>query len=1410
MLMKRQLQRMSMLCCLLITALWAGAATTATWDFQNNVPAGICESTNYQGVEADIQSSVEGIFMHVDATSGKLYCVNRDNAQMNPGTILQVPVSSTDDIVTVVGFSGYCHFAVGGDENGDESMVAHKATNAEVKKGYVEVTATAGNNYIYSVSVELNKSLVPAEEITGTWDYGDDNVMAQTIALSGSSEEGKVDAIEGNGLALTVAANGASFRNNGNNIQVRKGAIFKVPVQSTDDVVTVFGYPGYSYYTIGSSDTEITNTGTNPSTEYTAKNGDVAQGFVAITSTNDNNYFLKIIVVQKPKQAAETLENKPVTATFPFNLGTEGQTANFGDAADYFVKSKVSYGSGLFLKDVNAGGGFDQTRFEPYDQNNKADETNIIDFVIQPQYGLTFTPTSVALKTTRFGTDNGLLDIAWLNPDGTTVSLATEVKPNRNSGTNPAIASEDGLKFSDLSYEVTGATPAEGPCGLRINLYKLQSGKQIGFADIVITGMLNGQMVEVPIFGEFTANGVKYIADNVFEGYDATIEISKTQEMISATNPLTDVTAITGEIGELTYDGDATHCDVTIPVTLGPVTLEYVAHFVQKPDFTLTYLDTDRSVMGTQIVEKDAPIGEFAIDYNTAKANEGFKVRGWYVKPGEKKYATSDIITGNTTLYAYATEIEEPSDYKKYNFDLTSTLFYPEDHEAFVPVGKGYWHDTQHGWAFRGGDRIELLVGGKAYVSVATCKYGKEGAELVFKSADGTELGRIPAITEGDGEISTFNYEGEPGKLYIDVESSGENYIHSIRIVNYTTTNYTKQGNWYLVTPNDASSLVEVLDIVNGANSSADSGRAYIFLPDGTYDLDMATLTAISGNNVSLIGQSMEKTIIRNAPHYTEEGIGKTATLLNSGKNLYMQDITLKNDLDYYGAQAAGLEGGRAVCFQDRGDRAIFKNVRMLSYQDTYYSQNTKQSYWEDCDIHGTVDFLCGGGDVRFFRTTISLEPRNINGTGGRTICAPTTQGNFGYVFDQCKVVDLANGKGDWNFGRTWQNYPIAVYLNTTLDANAEKTLVKSRWTQKGMNNKDPKVFGEYGTMNEDGDLICPASNIITSYGGQFETILTDEQAKSYNYENMFLAQGEPWNPATLTVQLDGAFISYENGKLSWEPVENAIAYAVFKNDIFVGITEGTSFDIEAVEGDVLGIRCANEMGGLNEMSTYTIKETAAGMLDSDKQPLAPGDYPAIVTDRVLYKGLNTIVLPFDAKVEDLDNSKRARVLEYIGTIERDGNIILQFKPVETLAANTPYAVFVDADINIGFFENKTVVAPTDLTVSDSEYSFVGTYTAYDKGESPIVNGDLIADVSEFTKANGGNRISAYRAYLKKVGTSEANIAFDFDGNVVDGIDAARLLATMSQGDIYNLNGQKVSKPNKGVYIVNGKKTVIK
>ena len=1166
--MKKQLLRFSTLCLLVMMAIVGRAESiTATWDFTNKDV--VAEVTALSGKsEAGTVKAVEnnGILLTVEA-NGQTIRDNGNSIQTGDGVIFKVPVVSINDVVTVTGYAApYFAYSINGVD-ATEAVTAHTATANEVAKGYVEVVNKG--QYLIGIQVvqdtEGPKGEPVAEDVTGTWSYADAGIMEATMALSGTTEAGEVESIEKNGLKMIVEANGASFRNNGDNIQVATGATFKIPVKNAGDLITVNGYPGYSYYTIaGSEELKDNNT-------YKAKISDAEVGYVAVTSTNNNNYYKSISVVQYAPKEKKTLVNEPASATFPFNEGTEGQKATFSNA-DYFLSSKVSHGSNWSIQDKTTYAGTAETRLTPVDQHESDNLTDddAVSFLFTPKPGFTFTPTRVAFKANRFGTDNGLIDAYWLNSDGTIVELEKGIKPERNNSD----------KNTEKSYDITGSTPGEGSCGLKLFLYHLQAGKQIGLADIVIEGVLNGTEKDVPVLASFKINGNTYAVEDVFgEQYEATLKLPKAEKMVGKENPLTDVVATTGTVGEITYDEKDNACTVTIPMTAGDTQMNYVLNVIFKPDYTLEYIGVDGSVLTTQQVEEDAAIGTFAYDINEAPATkDGYKARGWFKQNvlGEK-FTTADVITANTKLYAIQTEMETASTYKKYFFDLADKNFYAEDHEAFNPAGEGfYWHDAQHGWAFKNGNTVDLLVGPKATVTVTLCQYGS-GTGIVVKKGE-TELATLPGIADGDGGTAVYSYEGEAGTLTLEMQCGGEMYIHAMKIVNTAETSFDSQGNWYFVKAGNASSLIDVLDVVNGKNAAKDAERAIIFLPDGTYDLDATVKTAITGHNISLIGQSMDKTIIVTKPDVSVEGLGKADLLDNSGTNLYLQDLTLQNALDYYAAGSAG----RAAVLQDAGNRTIGKNVRMLSYQDTYYSSNSKQqAYWENCDIHGTVDFICGGGDIRFQNTTISLEPRDKNtGKGSRTVVAPTTNTSFGYVFDNCLINDLADGKGEWNFGRTWQNEPITVYLNTTLDDNAKNTLISTRWIEKGMNNKDPKLFGEYGTKDAAGNNITPKSNIINSHGGAFETIINAEQAAAFAYDKMFT----DWDPAVLASQLDApADAKYADGKVTFGVADNGMTgAAIFKNGEFMGVSIDGSFDIAIDPAqDKLTIRTANRMGGL-------------------------------------------------------------------------------------------------------------------------------------------------------------------------------------------------------------------------------------
>ena len=949
---------------------------------------------------------------------------------------------------------------------------------------------------------------VAAQDVTATWDYANATIMESTMAFSGTSEAGKVASVENNGIEMIVEANGATFRNNGNNIQVRTGAVFKVPVKNIGDLVTVKGYPGYSKYTIGNSTEVLTD-----ENSYKAKPGDVEKGYVAVTSADPNNYYYSLSVVQYAPKEATTLDNEAVTATFPFNMGTDGQTANFGDDADYFLSGKIVYGENLSIigkKNPNGMAEMVQTAFQPAAKETAAGATNDISFLIIPKPGFTFTPTKVSFKSTRYGTNGGAVDIAWMNTDETTVTLATGRIPNRNDGTNPKEGETD-AKYSEYSFDVTGATVAEGQCGLKLNLYNLDANKQVGFCDIIIEGTLSGTEKDLPILASFKMNGTEYAADDIFEAdgsdFVGTVELSKTATMVSESNPLTDITAASGEIGTVSYESTDTSCKVTIPMTAGETSLNYVLNIVQKPDFTLTYYGLDGTAIGTQTVEKDAEIGEFAVNIETVTgAQEGYKARGWFKQNYVgAKYKTTDAVTGDMKLYAVETEIEVPSDSKKYTFDLTDVNFDDADHEGFNSIGSGIWHDNQHGWVFNNGDKIELLVGKKATVTLSLCKYSKG---FPINASNGATI--ESDLVETDGGMQSIEYEGEAGTLTLTF--NGTSYLHGITVLNTSSVNYIREGNAFTVFAGDASSFLDALDAANGVPAG---DEVIINLPNGTYDLEQRTLTKIGRDKITIKGESQNGVIIKNRP--TAEGIGVTATLLNTSKYLMLENLTLKNDYPYYDPETgkAAKDAGRAVCLQDKGNYTVCKNVTMLSYQDTYYSNNSSgQFYFGDCEIHGLVDYVCGGGDVFFENVLFYNESREMTeGVGDVTIAAPYGAKQYGYVMQNC-TVDTHSAT--FNFGRSWGAPSYLRWLNTTVN-QPQKIRVKenetNRFTIAGMNSV-ADGFYEYHTMNASGEDITPASNVINfshkdkSTGKEtfkeYETIIDATEAAKYTKEKVF------------------------------------------------------------------------------------------------------------------------------------------------------------------------------------------------------------------------------------------------------------------------------------------------------------------
>ena len=365
----------------------------------------------------------------------------------------------------------------------------------------------------------------------------------------------------------------------------------------------------------------------------------------------------------------------------------------------------------------------------------------------------------------------------------------------------------------------------------------------------------------------------------------------------------------------------------------------------------------------------------------------------------------------------------------------------------------------------------------------------------------------------------------------------------------------------------------ELLAAINKANNQVSTGERYrIFVHNGIYDLGSLTLTEVK-SNISLIGESMDNTIIMNTP--TSEGIGNTATLMPTGENIYMQDITLKNALDYF----ASVGAGRAVCLQDKGNKNVYKNIKMLSYQDTYYSNNNAmRSYFEDGRIHGTVDFICGGGDVFFNRTTIYLENR-----AGNVITAPAGTTDWGYVFNDCTIDGDELNKGSYALGRPWQGSPMNVWINTTMNI-----LPKAEGWNEMSSLILPKLFAEYNSKDGNGTAVDCSLRKTTFYAGtvSYNPVLTAEEAAKFTVENV-LSGDDSWQPTLLTEQAQAPAITISNGNINWDASNYVFCYAICKNGKVVDFTNSTTYSVPAdtEDGDQFSVRAANAMGGLSAAS---------------------------------------------------------------------------------------------------------------------------------------------------------------------------------------------------------------------------------
>ncbi|MBR1545234.1 MAG: hypothetical protein IJ633_00350 [Prevotella sp.] len=301
-----------------------------------------------------------------------------------------------------------------------------------------------------------------------------------------------------------------------------------------------------------------------------------------------------------------------------------------------------------------------------------------------------------------------------------------------------------------------------------------------------------------------------------------------------------------------------------------------------------------------------------------------------------------------------------------------------------------------------------------------------------------------------------------------------------------------------------------------------------------------------------------------------------------------------------------------------------------------------------------------------------------------------------------------------------------------------------------------------------------------------------------------------------------------------WSATVNAaegytITKCVFYDDANRTATDSEApFVVETTEEDktpqVNGTTINYSSKGITKIEVYGYKNELALSETADNattisEAAESGKTYAVTLTRTLQTGsYNTFAVPFDISAAELTAKgitavKRLTASEFNSAT---GVLSLTFADATTIEAGKPYLIKVGAKVENPVFEGVTVsdeTTSTETTAVDFIPTLGATTISGDNAKTVLFVG---AANKLYNPTTLPAQMKGFRAYfqLKGEAASARSFNIDFgDGNTTGVINMKHEKLNIKTDDAwYSLDGRKQDgEPSrKGVYIVNGKKTVIK
>jgi len=274
-------------------------------------------------------------------------------------------------------------------------------------------------------------------------------------------------------------------------------------------------------------------------------------------------------------------------------------------------------------------------------------------------------------------------------------------------------------------------------------------------------------------------------------------------------------------------------------------------------------------------------------------------------------------------------------------------------------------------------------------------------------------------------------------------------------------------------------------------------------------------------------------------------------------------------------------------------------------------------------------------------------------------------------------------------------------------------------------------------------------------------------------------------------------------------------------------IEADASLDLGAYEVTISNFEFLGYSGGAEDVmiAPVTFKVIVTDQLTLDENSLVPpsaaSGVDVLVKRTIKANEWSTIILPFQLNASKTKSTfgNNVQLAEFAGfeVTYGDGNIAekiqMNFNSKTFIGKGKPYLIKVDHDIESFTVTGVTIdnmVGKTDgYDDNDGTEGFMtGTFAITKVPE----NGIFVND-NKFYYSVGKTQIKGFRCWFElgavigQVNDNLAPVIITIDDNVT-GIENIQL----ATGDdrYYNLNGQHVENPKKGLYIINNKKVVVK